>query len=462
MRAVGLLLISIGIFANQWILAFLFSHDGVIDAWKRLTIALFDVTCITLGCLFILFRNKIKWPEVALLFGTSFVCLMVLEIGLHLSQPKMDFKVFRHNPNGTGSYRLIPHLDYRFEYKIWDKKGHFIINTNSHGMRWRPVALEGLPNRKRIACVGDSFTFGESADKVENSFVGVFDRLIDNRAYEVLNFGVDGYGFDDIELQIREDILPFRPNYIILASFNGNDFRDTYLGLNKFDVSTGVAVWNMDVVNSKIPEEYRGGRFFGGRVGGSGQRRESPGVMGFIEERQITKYLKRLSKVFYSDMNEKDNVHKAAHNFEDFQVSNFFTSFTFWCQKAYNPLMSEAREKSLRVLERIRLLCQKNKVALLLVSVPFEEQIYCRQLTGTDRNGVEYDLRLPQKILEEFCLRQEVPYLDLMPILRSYVSEADKAIYPDTFREGGDIHFNNHGHYIVGKAIHNFFEEHLN
>ena len=211
MLAVGLLLISIGILANQWLLAFLFSHDGVIDASKRLTIDLFDITCITLGCLFIIFRNKIKWSEVALLLATSFICLLVLEMGLCLSQPRMDFKVFRENPNDTGSYRLIPHLDYRFEYQIGDKKAYFIIKTNSHGMRWRPVPLEGLPNRKRIAFVGDSFTFGESADKVENSFVGVFDRLIDNEAYEVLNFGVDGYGFDDMELQIREDIFPFRP-----------------------------------------------------------------------------------------------------------------------------------------------------------------------------------------------------------------------------------------------------------
>lgn len=56
---------------------------------------------------------------------------------------------------------------------------------------------------------------------------------------------------------IREDILPFRPDYVILMFFNGNDFRDTYLGKDKYDVATGVARWATANINSKIPEEFR-------------------------------------------------------------------------------------------------------------------------------------------------------------------------------------------------------------
>ena len=247
----GIIFILVGLFLNEWILAALFSSDGILLISQRIIIWVFDLTMILIGTYFIFYRQSIQPLNLLLFSVTCILCLIGAEIFLRIIEKDNKFVVFRENPSGKGSYRLRPNLDYVFNYEINGEHRRFIIKTNSHGMRWREVEKEKPAGKKRIAFVGDSFTFGESADRIENSFVGVFDSLIDKSQYEVLNFGVDGYGLDDMELQIREEVLQFDPDYIILMFFNGNDFRDTYLGLNKFDISSGIAVWNRKVLQNK-------------------------------------------------------------------------------------------------------------------------------------------------------------------------------------------------------------------
>ena len=225
----GLLFIFAGILLNEWVLAALFAADGVIGArLNKIIIWAFDIISVFIGMLLIYFRKNVRIQiNIALLFGTLVMFLFIAEVFLRLTGLPEDkqegLKLSIQNPNGTGSYRLKPNLD--VVTKVASKD--VIIKTNSLGMRWREVSHDNPLEKERIAFIGDSFTFGCWADKVENTFVGGFDSLLNSEKFEVLNFGVGGYGLEDMELQIREEILPFRPNYVILMFFNGNDFRDT-------------------------------------------------------------------------------------------------------------------------------------------------------------------------------------------------------------------------------------------
>ncbi len=60
------------------------------------------------------------------------------------------------NPNGTGSYRLKPDID--LVTPIGRRAVR--IQSNRHGMHWREVAIRNNDGRRRIAFLGDSFTFG--------------------------------------------------------------------------------------------------------------------------------------------------------------------------------------------------------------------------------------------------------------------------------------------------------------
>ena len=122
--------------------------------------------------------------------------------------PPEKLSLFEPNPEGTGSYRLKPNLDLVTSVAGSEVK----IHTNSHGMPWREVSVEPS-GKRRIAFFGDSFTFGSWADSVERSFVGVFEESLSSE-WEVLNFGVGGYGFADVELLLAEKDIDFEPSFV--------------------------------------------------------------------------------------------------------------------------------------------------------------------------------------------------------------------------------------------------------
>ncbi len=442
LTVVGMVFIALGIICNEWMLVRLFAPEGVLSHTARILIWVLDLALISFGSLLIYFRRKARIQiNLALLLGTLVVCLFAIEGVLRLIDLPREqqegiediqnpISIFMQNPNGTGSYRLKPNLD--IMVKVGSKD--VAIKTNSLGMRWREVCYDNPMGKMRIAFVGDSQTFGCWADSIEDSFVGIFDSLLDSNKFETLNFGVGGYGLSDEELQIEEQILPFKPNYIVLAFFNGNDFRDTYLGKDRYDVTTGVAVLNMENLNSKIPKEFRTSAMEENTAGANSIASK---FKSFISSLSIYKLLAQA-------LNTLD-----ANQTGGFSVSNQFTSYTFWSQVPYPEVAVKAKDLSLEVLDNIRELCYRNDIQLIIVALPYREEVYATSLSGSN-----YDINLPQKYVEEYSVTHSVPYLDLLPILRSYARETNS----DICNYDG-IHYSNEGHRVVGESIAKFFEE---
>ena len=268
-------------------------------------------------------------------------CLGILEIGLriyHSYKSPDDLSLFVPKPNG--SFDLKPNMTVTTKV---DKEEINII-TNSHGMRWKEIPRKSDPKYPRIAFVGDSFTFGCWASRVEKSFVGVFDSVMSSKGYETLNFGVGGYGLDDIEMQLKDKVVGFQPKYIFLMFFNGNDFRDTFLGIHKYDFSNGAANLDVNNIRVKIPEEYRK------RVGRLSYILWNSAIYG------------QLSNAF---------ARIRAHKTGDFGVSNDFLSYSFWSQRPYPEVAQEARDVSINTLKSISDICRQSGIRLIIVAIPY-------------------------------------------------------------------------------------------
>jgi hypothetical protein len=106
-----------------------------------------------------------------------------------------------------------------------------------------------------------------------------------------------------------------------------------------------------------------------------------------------------------------------------------------------------ARQISIDSLEGIRRLCSEHGAALAIVTLPFEAQVYA--LRETEPN---YDIGLPQRYVEDYARPRGIPYLSLLPQLRSLARSAGEPLYVD-----GDPHFNDHGHRIAGQYIAKWF-----
>jgi hypothetical protein len=101
-----------------------------------------------------------------------------------------------------------------------------LYRSSSEGIR---APEEGVPYAKvtgktSIALAGDSFTFGEDAkfDETWGYFLG--KQL--GSDYQVLNFGVSGYGVDQIFLRYEKDIRTWKPKVVIFG-FISHDVERT-------------------------------------------------------------------------------------------------------------------------------------------------------------------------------------------------------------------------------------------
>jgi len=72
--------------------------------------------------------------------------------------------------------------------------------------------------KHRIAIVGDSFTFGLEVHYEQTWGYHLELRL--GPEYQVLNFGVDGYGVDQAYLRYERDVRSWRPDVVVLGIIN--------------------------------------------------------------------------------------------------------------------------------------------------------------------------------------------------------------------------------------------------
>ena len=142
---------------------------------------------------------------------------------------------------GTGdlSYQVY---DAQLGWKLGPNRRGFdgLYFTSLEGIRApRPdVSFRDLPPKRLIAVLGDSFAFGERV-RYEDAFPAQLEVRL-GPEYQVLNFGVPGYGVDQIYLRYINDVLSWKPE-IVVFSFVWHDLLRT-MSVYSFLSFTG---WDM-------------------------------------------------------------------------------------------------------------------------------------------------------------------------------------------------------------------------
>ncbi len=349
--------------------------------------------------------------------------LSFIEIWLRIAERPGEnsyVPILMENPHKTGSYRLKPDLQLN---TVVDGR-EIDIKTNSHGMSSAEIDVH--KTKPRIAFVGDSFTFGCWADSFEATFVGRFAADVSYEGYEILNFGVPGYGFDDAELIIKEEVIRFQPDHVILMAFAGNDFRDTFLGLDQYTIENGVGLFDFENFAEKVSSEYH---------------TDDTTKIGWFLSGHFATY--RAFAKLRQSMGE-NNLSQ-----EYLEVGRAFTDYSFWSQVAYPEVAMQTIDISLKTLGRIEQFLRENEVTFQIAAIPYKEQVYVVHPMG---NG--YDIRFPQKYIAEYAETHGVPYLDLLPPLRESFRKNNEALYAKR-----DPHLNNNGHRVIGEVLSQWFTE---
>jgi len=117
--------------------------------------------------------------------------------------------VYELQPNRDQMFKLVP------------------FRSNSQGLRDREYPLEKPPGTVRIAAIGDSFTMGSGVE-MEDVYPEVLERELtrtEGRPFEVLNFGVGGYGLRQYVAVMKTKALAWHPD-LFLVGFCPNDVGD--------------------------------------------------------------------------------------------------------------------------------------------------------------------------------------------------------------------------------------------
>jgi len=351
-----------------------------------------------------------EWARrLALAAAATAFALVTAEVALRALDYQHDVLALFEPRDGDG-FRLQPDLD--ITTRVRGRAAH--LTTNSRGLPWREVEDDGRP---RVAVLGDSFAFGLWASEQSAAFPAVFERGIDPRRYQVINFGVPGYGYTDMAIALTEDVLPRSPTWVVLVSYNGNDYLDTWLGPNRYRVTAnGALEQDREAIADALPAEIvRATPVPGGRL---------------VDRSPLLRMTRAVARRVLPSREP------------DADPGTGWTSDLIWSAAHYPEYAAEARDVALAELARIDDLVRAGGSQLVLVALPYAQQVEQPGLFGD-----EYDIDLPQRDIAALAQVRGLPFLDLRPGL---------AGHGDLYVQG-EGHLTDAGHDRVGQLLAEFF-----
>ena len=136
------------------------------------------------------------------------------------------FHLSKVSPGNTGSIFLFiekaENLELGYQLKP-NSEGYFHgvkVEINSQGLRDNNYSLEKPEGVFRIVVIGDSATFGYNIE-VNETYPKILEQTLFKKeeGIEVINFGVTGYNGGQEFFLLKEKVLKYNPNLIIIGHY---------------------------------------------------------------------------------------------------------------------------------------------------------------------------------------------------------------------------------------------------
>lgn len=330
-----------------------------------------------------------------------------------LGSDHMDPGLIRYH--AQMGWRTVPLWRGRHSHHDFD----VTYGTDRYGFRVSPALDES--RKRRIAWVGDSFTFGLGVDDGD-TFVNRLNLL--DRGAAHLNYGIPGFSTDQEWLLIQREVLGFRPDEIVLVVYLGNDLLDNLLDFPlqavrakpRFVLEQG----RLKLLNRQVPP----------RLKGPGEARITARSMVLGQEQPEYGWLSRI--LLRTELARRLRLLPPAEGME----------------KVFPQRLQPALELFGKLLEAMTARVEKAGVELRVVLLPGSSLVERPEsLSGRFQ---EY---LRQRLLQSPPLRR-LKVLDLKPVLARHASDGLYHPY--------DGHLNRRGHRLVAGALWEWLAEGAN
>lgn len=316
------------------------------------------------------------------------------------------------------------------------------ISTNSLGLRGPEIQRAKPLGIKRVLILGDSYTFGVFVGD-EDVYPARLQMLLDptQKKIEVLNAGyADGGDPDEHYAWLLGEGQSFQPDLVVYAFFSGNDIngiRDTrWRELDSLGLPRRIEDPDLYVDELGTRRSRKGGDY---TVGAEVVYRYP-----VLRESHLAVYaFAKINHLFFRPKDQ--NKHG-------------------WGENSFGMLLkprSEATPALLAKEERFKQLVLGMKHASLkmgarfaMVMIPANFEVDLRFLPIVTGNP---DAKLHRNITQElapFLKKNEIPYVDLLPLMRA----SQERLYPTN----AEVHFNPAGHAFAARAIEPMVKKLLN
>jgi lysophospholipase L1-like esterase len=299
----------------------------------------------------------------------------------------------------------------------------------------------------RIFYVGDSFTEGFLVPQ-EDTVPSLVERELNKAArakgftYEVINAGVRGYSPTLYYILVRYVLFEYSPDLIVVNVDMTDDYDDWKYAHTVVADSEG------------NPRACPPGELAGRK--GSGDTKEGAADPSTIWNR-ISLFLSKHSftynlayKITHGSLLEPDRDPAVERNEAGEPLYNHW----MWCQYDWDELTNKNVARTLDLLRRLAILCQKNNVKLLYTSVPHYQQ-YSGNIYG---EGKPRWTSRPHYEIQKLSKSLGVPYLNSFEALAPSITGSPQTAY--YYYE--DFHFNPRGYGIWAAAHVRFLTDRRN
>lgn len=268
--------------------------------------------------------------------------------------------------NALDACRLVPGLDYGVG-----------LRGNRLGYPGPDVNPDKGPERFRIAVLGDSFAVGPVVH-YEDNFVRRLEALLPGT--EVCNFGVSGAGPREYDHILRTDVLPVRPDLVLVCLFSTNDVVELLPTPRHLDPRQHSLYWFAKRLLSQPDRSVK---------------MDAPDSEGLLRHRIETGTL-------------------APREFARVEAMRLAV-----CSWPPGPGIEKKWQRVSQELDSLLAACRKGRVPVAFILLPDEAQADPASLQLVLGDGgldpEHLDLGLPQRRLLAFAASRSVPCLDLLP-----------------------------------------------
>lgn len=288
-----------------------------------------------------------------------------------------------------------------------DRYRKYIVTTNSRGLRSPEYPYKKDRGVYRIIILGDSFTFGHGVEDNETFSYYLCEYLYNGRKnFEVVNAGVNGYGtWEELEW-LKSEGYKYEPDLVITAFCGDNDALDNYMAIE----AKKYGKFRREVVDGWLAEVEFTGRKLNEKV----QERYINPIWGFIiAHSHLRELIVRRIFQFKVRYGLKPRSEHLPGHFSWFNV----------LRKDYTNVEELSIIRTKVILSKTSDFIKSIGAQYLIISIPLPETVD-KRLFDTTINELQlekdnFDINKPDKILENFCTNNEIPFIKLSEYLES-------------------------------------------